>query len=132
MAIDLISYKDFLVVVTQNGNLEVYKDYQLLRNFDNLGLMTTYNPSPGVQYAEYNRILQSIDTGLIFFVVQGKHNQIAYIDLEEEKIQSKALPSIRLDNINCFSVHQLGLPGLLLTEAEISVQQQVHTQHNLM
>ena len=102
---DLITYKQFLVLVTQQGVIEVYKDYQLIKKIANLNISTVYNYGPGLQCEQFSRLLFLLPSGLVFFVAVKEKNHVMYLDLENEHIPVHKIPSIQTETITSLYVH---------------------------
>lgn len=102
---DLALFKDKLVLVNQEGVLEVYKNYQLIKSVTNLNIPTVYNYGPGLQCDQFSRLLFATVEGLVFFIsVKGKYN-VMFLDLTDEKMPISRIPSIHSEPITCFHVH---------------------------
>jgi hypothetical protein len=111
---DLVIYKQYLVVVTQQGVLEVYKDYQLVKRVSNMSIPTVYNYGPGLQCDQFSRVLNLIPSGLVFFVVAKNKNNVVYLDLEKENLPVDKIPSIEVETITCLHVHACNLKASIL------------------
>lgn len=103
---DLQIYNEFLVLATQEGVIEIYKDYVLVNKISNLSLLTVYNQSPGHQSNQFGRMLHKLDSGFIFFVIARDKYEIAYIDLNSERLERGRIPNLRSETITAFYVHE--------------------------
>lgn len=105
---DLQVYNDFLVVASQEGVLEIYENYTLVDRVDKLRLVTFYNQAPGKQSHQLGRMLYKVESGIVFFLMVKELNEIAYIDLNADRLKLRRVPNFNSDTITSFFVHEYG------------------------
>lgn len=88
--------------------LEIYENYTLLDRVDKLRLVTFYNQAPGKQSHQLGRMLYKIESGIVFFLMVKELNEIAYIDLNSDRLRLRRVPNFNSGTITSFFVHEYG------------------------
>jgi len=106
--VDVAVWKEYLVVAYHNGDLSVYHKDKVVKSYSGLALCSVYHPTPGSQYTQFGRIFHLLDSGMVFFCLQKRKDEVVFINLQQEPIEIHHIPQASVEELSCMSLYQVG------------------------